>query len=77
MYDVVVVGAGLSGCILARKCAEELNKKVLIIEKRNHIAGNLYDEKDENGILVQKYGPHFFTSDEWWIMEYLMQFGEW
>lgn len=77
MYDIIVVGAGLAGSVVARKCAEELNKKVLVLERRNHIAGNLYDEKDKNGILIQKYGPHFFGTNQWWIMEYMMRFGEW
>lgn len=59
-YDYVVVGAGLSGGILARKLAEKNNKKVLIVERRNHIAGNMYDFDDQHGIKVQQYGPHVF-----------------
>ena len=57
-YDYIVVGAGLAGGILARKLAEEHNKKILIIERRNHIAGNTYDYTDMHGIKIQKYGPH-------------------
>ncbi|MCI8372238.1 MAG: UDP-galactopyranose mutase [Lachnospiraceae bacterium] len=76
MYDIVVVGAGFSGSVLARKIAEEANQKVLVVERRSHVAGNAYDEYDENGILIQKYGPHFFATYQWWVLEYLMQFSE-
>ncbi len=73
-YDVVVVGAGYAGSVLARKIAEECNQRVLIVERRSHIGGNAYDEFDENGILIQKYGPHFFATYQWWVIEYLKKF---
>lgn len=76
MDKIVVVGTGFSGSILARKIAEELGKEVLVVEKRPHIAGNMYDEYDEHGILVQKYGPHVIVTNEWTIIEYLSQFTE-
>ena len=76
MQDIIVVGCGFSGSILARKIAEELDYKVLVIEKRNHIAGNMYDEKDEKGILVQRYGPHFINTNKFFVIEYLMQYTE-
>ena len=76
MYEVVVVGAGFAGSVLARKIAEETNKRVLVVEKRNHIGGNAYDEYDKNGILIQKYGPHFFATYQWWIIEYLKRFSD-
>ena len=65
-YDYVIVGAGLAGGIIARKLAEEKGKKILILERRNHIAGNTYDFVDESGIKIQKYGPHVLhtNSDE-------------
>ena len=65
-YDYVIVGAGLTGGIIARKLAEEKGKKILIVERRNHIAGNTYDFVDESGIKIQKYGPHVLhtNSDE-------------
>lgn len=75
-YDVVVVGSGFSGAIFARELAEKYDKKVLVIEKRPHIAGNMYDEYNEHGILIQKYGPHFFNTDKAWIIEYLSQYCE-
>lgn len=76
MYDVVIVGAGFSGSIFARRLAEENNLKVLVVERRNHIAGNMYDEVSAEGILIQKYGPHFLNTNHWWIIEYLSQYSE-
>ncbi|CDT99972.1 UDP-galactopyranose mutase [Vibrio coralliirubri] len=75
-YDVVVVGSGFSGAIFARELAEKCDKKVLVVEKRPHIAGNMYDEYNEHDILIQKYGPHFFNTDKAWIIEYLRQYCE-
>lgn len=58
-------GAGFAGITTARLIADVLNKKVLVVDLRNHIAGNAYDYTEENGILVHKYGPHIFhTNDE-------------
>lgn len=76
MHDIIIVGTGFSGSILARKLAEEKKKKVLLVEQRNHIAGNMYDELDGYGILVQRYGPHLFSTDKYWIVEYLSQYAE-
>ncbi len=76
MGRIVVVGAGFSGSIIARKIAEELNKEVTVVERRNHIGGNAYDEYDENGILVQKYGPHYLNTDKYFIIKYLSQYAE-
>lgn len=76
MYDIVVVGAGFSGAVLARRLAEEKQQKILLIEQRPHIAGNMFDELDEHGILVQRYGPHLFSTDKFWVVEYLKKFSE-
>ena len=73
MYDVIIVGAGTAGCVAARKLAEQ-NKKVLIIEKKNHIAGNCYDEKDEHGVLIHVYGPHIFHTSKENVYEFLSRF---
>lgn len=73
MYDVLVVGCGLCGMVVARELAEK-GKKVHIIERRDHIGGNIYDYYDENGILVQKYGPHVFFTDNEKIEEYITRF---
>lgn len=74
MYDIIVVGTGFSGSIIARKMAEELNKKVLVLEKRSHIGGNAYDEKDHKGIIVQKYGPHYLNTNKYFIVDYLSKY---
>jgi UDP-galactopyranose mutase len=74
MGKIVVVGTGFSGAVIARKLAEECNKSVTVIEKRSHIGGNMYDEKDEHNIMVQKYGPHVLVTDEWRIVKYLSQY---
>lgn len=76
MFDVVVIGAGLAGSVLAEKFASS-GKKVLVIERRQHVAGNCYDEVDGNGILIHKYGPHLFHTDDAQVWEYLSRFTDW
>lgn len=76
MFDVVIVGAGISGAVLAERFASN-GKKILLIERRRHVAGNCYDERDDNGILVHKYGPHLFHTDDAQIWQYLSRFTEW
>lgn len=75
--DCLVIGCGLSGAVVARFLAEECNKKVVIWDKRNHIAGNMYDFKDEHGILVHKYGPHTFHTKEKYLYDYICRFAKW
>lgn len=77
MYDYLIVGAGFAGAVMAERIASQLNKKVLVVEKRNHIAGNAYDEYDEHGILVHRYGPHIFHTNSSEVFDYLSQFTEW
>jgi UDP-galactopyranose mutase len=77
IYDYLIVGAGLAGSVMAERIASQLNKRVLIVEKRNHIAGNAYDEYDEHGILVHRYGPHIFHTNSKQVFDYLSQFTEW
>lgn len=72
----IVVGSGFSGSILARKIAEELGRPVTILEKRPHIGGNMYDEYDDHGILLQKYGPHFLNTNKYFIIEFLKQYSD-
>lgn len=74
--DIVIIGAGISGAVLAQQYAE-IGKKVLIIEKRNHIAGNCYDHLDENGILVSKYGAHLFHTNDEQVWEYVNRYSNW
>ncbi len=76
-YDFVVVGAGLSGITMAERIASQLGKTVLVIEKRPYIGGNVYDEYDEAGILIGKYGPHTFHTDDKEVFDYILQFTEW
>lgn len=76
MFDIVIIGAGLAGSVLAERFASS-DKKVLLIERRQHVAGNCYDEVDGNGIIVHKYGPHLFHTDAAQVWEYLSRFTEW
>lgn len=75
-YDAIIIGCGLTGAVIARHLAEQ-KKKVVILEKRDHIGGNLYDYIDEHGILVQKYGPHTFHTKKKELYEYMLRFEEW
>ncbi|MDQ3392839.1 MAG: UDP-galactopyranose mutase [Bacteroidota bacterium] len=77
MYDYLIVGAGFAGSVLAERLARESNKKVLLIDKRNHVAGNAYDHFDDHGILVHKYGPHIFHTNSKDVFEYLGKFTKW
>ena len=74
--EIVIIGAGISGAVLAERYANA-GKKVLIVEKRNHIAGNCYDFIDENGILVSKYGAHLFHTNDTAVWEYVNRFSAW
>jgi UDP-galactopyranose mutase len=76
-YDYLVVGAGLAGAVLAERLANGLGKKVLIVDKRDHIAGNTYDYLDDAGILVHKYGPHIFHTNSTEVTQYLSRFTQW
>lgn len=76
MFDYLVVGAGLAGAVMAERLASK-NKKVLIVEKRNHIGGNTFDYYDDHGILVHKYGPHIFHTNSKDVFGYLSRFTEW
>lgn len=76
-YKYVVVGAGLAGLTAAERIAEVLDEEVLVIEKRNHIGGNVYDSYNEEGILIHNYGPHIFHTNDREVYEYLSQFTPW
>jgi UDP-galactopyranose mutase len=77
MIDYIIVGSGLAGVVMAERIATQLNKKVLIIEKRNHVGGNCFDFKDENNILIHKYGPHLFHTNNKEVIDYLSKFTSW
>ena len=72
----LIVGAGFAGTVMARELADA-GWQVHVIDKRPHIAGNAYDELDEHGVLVHRYGPHIFHTNARRIAEYLSRFTEW
>lgn len=76
-YQAIVIGAGLSGAVMAERMASQLGWKVLVLEQRNHIGGNCFDEYDEYGVLVHRYGPHLFHTDNHEVWGYLSAFTEW
>ncbi len=76
-YDFIIVGAGITGITLAEQLASKLDKKILLIEKRNHIGGLCYDFKNDDGILIHKYGPHTFHTDSTEVYRYLSSFTNW
>ncbi len=76
-YKYIVVGAGLAGLTVAERIANVLNEKVLIIEKRSHIGGNVYDSYNEEGILIHNYGPHIFHTNDREVYQYLSSFTPW
>ncbi|MCC2671211.1 MAG: glf [Armatimonadetes bacterium] len=77
MFDYLIVGAGFAGSVLAERLTTQAGKKVLIIDKRNHIGGNAYDCYNDDGILIHKYGPHIFHTNSERVWSYLSQFTEW
>jgi UDP-galactopyranose mutase len=77
MFDYLIVGAGFAGSVLAERLARGSNKKVLLCDKRPHIGGNAYDEYNEHGILIHRYGPHIFHTNSREVFEYLSRFTEW
>ena len=76
-YDVLVVGAGYAGCIAARRYAEEGNARVLLIDKKGHVGGTIYDYVNEEGILVHRYGPHISVMKERRAYDFLSRFTQW
>jgi UDP-galactopyranose mutase len=75
-YDHLVVGAGFAGSVLAERLASA-GRRVLLIDRRPHIAGNAYDHYDAAGILIHRYGPHIFHTNAQPIVDYLSRFTEW
>ena len=76
-FKYVIVGAGLAGLTIAERIANELNEKVLVIEKRGHFGGNIFDSYNEDGVLIHNYGPHIFHTNERHVYEYLSKFTKW
>lgn len=70
----IVVGCGISGAVIANLIATKFNEKVIIIEKKSHIAGSCFDYRDNNGICIHKYGSHIFHTNSEIVWKYLSQF---
>ena len=77
MFDYLIVGAGFAGSVLAERLARDANAKVLIVDKRPHIAGNAYDKHNAHGILEHVYGPHIFHTNSAEVFDYLSRFTQW
>jgi UDP-galactopyranose mutase len=77
MFDYLIVGAGFAGAVVAERMARCHGKKVLLIDRRDHIAGNAYDHYNKHGILVHRYGPHIFHTNSEQVFQYLSQFTSW
>jgi len=75
-FDVLVAGAGYAGAVAARTLAEN-GKKVLVLERRDHIGGNAYDCLDEAGVLIHQYGPHIFHTNNKEVFDWLSRFTDW
>lgn len=76
MTTNLVVGCGFSGATMARKIAEELNQKVVIIDAKPHIAGNAFDYEDKNGIMIHKYGSHIFHTNLENVWQFVTRFSK-
>jgi len=77
MFDTIIIGAGFAGSVLAERLATQNNKRVLVIDKRQHIGGNCYDRFDDHGVLIHQYGPHLFHTDNKQVFDYLSEFTQW
>ena len=77
MVEWLIVGAGFTGATLAERIATQLNQRVLVIDRRDHVAGNAYDRLDDNGIQYHKYGPHIFHTNSKKVWDYLSRFTAW
>ena len=73
-FDTLVIGAGFAGSVMAERLASQCGQRVLVVDRRPHIAGNAYDE---HGVLVHRYGPHLFHANATHIVDYLSQFTDW
>lgn len=76
-YDVMVVGAGFAGAVMAERLARDGGKRVLVVDRRPHVAGNAFDRLDDAGVLIHQYGPHIFHTNSADVFDYLSRFTEW
>ena len=75
--DVLVVGAGFAGAVMAERIAAVRGLRVLVIDRRDHVAGNAFDARDEHGVLIHRYGPHIFHTNSAKVSDYLSRFTAW
>ena len=69
-YDYLVVGAGFAGSVIAERLASQHGARILLVDRRDHVGGNAYDEQDEARILYHKYGPHIFHTNSDAVVDY-------
>jgi UDP-galactopyranose mutase len=77
MFDFLIAGAGFAGAVAAERMARCYSKKVLVVDRRNHVGGNAFDHYDDAGLLVHRYGPHIFHTNSEQVFQYLSQFTAW
>ena len=77
MYDWLIVGAGFAGSVLAERIASQRGERVMVIDRRPHIGGNAYDQRDAAGVLMHRYGPHIFHTNSKQIFDHLSRFTRW
>jgi UDP-galactopyranose mutase len=77
MFDWLIVGAGFAGSVLAERLAAERGDRVLVVDRRDHIAGNAFDHTDAAGVLIHRYGPHIFHTNSEQVFAYLSRFTAW
>jgi UDP-galactopyranose mutase len=75
--DVLVVGAGFAGAVLAERLAVEHGRRVLVVDRRRHLGGNAHDATDRHGVLLHSYGPHYFHTRSERVKDYLSRFTAW
>lgn len=76
-YDYLVAGSGFAGAVLAERLASQLGKRCLVVDRRTHLGGNAHDSTNDVGVLVHRYGPHYFRSNSAEVVDHLSQFTEW
>lgn len=76
-FDILIVGAGFAGAVLAERLASRLDRRCTVIDRRDHVGGNAFDRRDGAGVLIHPYGPHYFRTNSSRIVEYLSRFTDW